>query len=410
MKMLWVQNDGLVVRPRLEINEKLCEGDHVWIYGMRAEEFLFDIEKSPEPKMIPRGVRARVHALTREHFFLDTTSIEGDENGRIPMGMCGSVVMRNGKCVGMLTATVHEDSPCRELAGTAMCTYASDIFEFLLEVEKQMKNPPSASEKTETTFEKRRRAEGNRLTRDEHKDWAMDGFRLARHIECPLSLWHQGRDQQLMTDEDLVTSAMWGRGGIFNQETQETNLGFDMESSTSTGNERPSGTTMVDGKELDGKHVPAGERIDHSPVGVYGPPESFHFKGRDPWAENVRGDIADIVRSGSAESTAQIETLMKGFHNLRAAREAEVHKASAMDAMKAAGHDAGHWGPIGEETTDDSRQDGRDECTIGEKQRLKMQKALERAKRDKIYKEELRKRHQSNRLHDDEGSGFWAPH
>ncbi|EKF30663.1 hypothetical protein MOQ_005513 [Trypanosoma cruzi marinkellei] len=178
MKMLWMQNEGYVIRPRLELVEPLAVGDHVWIYGMTAHESLFDEEKAPEPLMVPTGIRAKVHTLTREHFFLDTTSLEGADKGRIGMGMCGSVVMRNGRCVGMLTATVHEESKCKELAGTAMCAYASDIFDFLLEVERQMKEPNPSAQREETVFfksaEMKRDADrrsgrtGNLTTRDWH--------------------------------------------------------------------------------------------------------------------------------------------------------------------------------------------------------------------------------------------------
>ncbi|KPI83639.1 hypothetical protein ABL78_7328 [Leptomonas seymouri] len=344
MKMMWMQNEGYIVRPRLEINEKLQVGDHVWVYGVTAHESLFDEEKGPEPLMVPTGVRARVHAITREHFFIDTTSLEEDaDRGRIQMGMCGSVVMRNGKCVGMLTATVHEESDCKELAGTAMCTYSTDIFEFLLEVERQMKNPIPRQNQAETTFEAKRRSEGKDL--NEHRDWELDETRNARHIPVPVSLWHM--EEKWITEEDYMTSAVFGRSGAFNQETQESALGYDMNSSKTHG-DRPGDVGAFATVSSTGKPVMQGERKDYSPTGVYADPEEF--KNKDVWDYNISSEMRSLfnetVDSKDAES---LNMMRKSLENIRAQRAMEKMKESAInrtnpddDSMKGYGHYGGN--------------------------------------------------------------------
>ncbi|CAJ1012116.1 hypothetical protein Q4I28_007429 [Leishmania naiffi] len=342
MKMMWMQNEGYIIRPRLEINDKLKVGDHVWLYGMSAHESLFDEEKGPEPLMIPTGVRARVHAVTREHFFLDTTGLEeSPDRGRIQMGMCGSVVMRNGKCVGMLTATVHEESDCKALAGTAMCTYSSDIFEFLLEVEKQMKNPIARQNQEETRFEQRRRAEGSAMK--EHKHWELDESRTARHIPVPVSLWHM--EEKWVTEEDYMNSAVFGRSGAFNQETQESALGYDMNTAKTNG-DRPGDIGSFASNTMTGKPVMQGERKDYSPTGVYANPEEF--KKKDVWDYSISSDMRSLfnetVDSKDAES---LNMMRKSLENIRAQRAMEKMKETVMnrtnsdfDPMK----DYGHYG------------------------------------------------------------------
>lgn len=344
MKMMWMQNEGYLIRPRLEINEKLQVGDHVWIYGTSAHESLFDEEKGPEPLMIPTGVRARVHAVTKEHFFLDTASLEDDpERGRIQMGMCGSVIMRNGKCVGMLTATVHQESSCKELAGTAMCTYSSDIFEFLLEVEKQMKNPIARQNQEETQFEQRRREEGR--SAQEHRSWELDETRTARHIPVPVSLWHM--EERWVTEEDYMNSAVFGRSGAFNQETQESALGYDMNSAKTHG-DRPGDIGAFSTTAPSGKPTMQGERKDNSPTGIYGDPESF--KEKDVWDYNISSEMRSLfdktVDSKDAES---LNMMRKSLENIRAQRTMEKMKETAMnsttesfDPLKGYGHYTGN--------------------------------------------------------------------
>nr|CCC50933.1 conserved hypothetical protein, fragment [Trypanosoma vivax Y486] len=313
MKMLWMQNEGYVIRPRLELVKPLEVGDHVWVYGMTAHESLFDEEGGPEPLMVPTGIRARVHALTREHFFIDTKSIEGPDRGTVGMGMCGSAVMRNGRCVGMLTATVHEESNCKELAGTAMCTYASDIFDFLLEVERQMKKPGPMLFREETVFQKRRR-EGDEEVRQKYqeqekerdKDWELDHTRLARHIPVPVSLWHM--EEKWITEEDYMTSSVFGRSGAFNQETQENLLGYDMNSAKSYG-ERPGDIAAFSTASQDGKPTMQGERKDYSPTGIrYNAGEAA---GAAAFSPDPPPDVADEKKSAQLREEKYHEELRR---------------------------------------------------------------------------------------------------
>lgn len=331
MKMLWMQNEGHVIRPRLEINDKLEVGDHVWVYGMSAHESLFDEEKGPEPLMIPTGVKARVHTVTREHFFIDTKSLEGDDKGQIHMGMCGSVIMRNGKCVGMLTATVHEESECTELAGTAMCTHSADIFEFLLEVEKQMKNPIPRQDIDETVFEERRRKEGQIVK--EARDWALDHSRAARHIPVPSSLWHM--EETWMTEEDFMTGQVFGRSGVFSQETQESTLGYDMNSAKTNG-DRPGDIGAFATGDPTGKPVAQGERKDHSPTGVYADHEDF--KTKDVWDYEVNAEMRSLFdKSVDDKDVHSLNMMRKSLENIRAQRAMDKMKESAMNHPSAGG-------------------------------------------------------------------------
>lgn len=324
MKMMWMQNEGYVIRPRLEINDRLQVGDHVWIYGKSAHESLFDEEKMPEPLMIPTGIRAKVHAVTKEHFFLDTTSLEGPDKGQVMMGMCGSVIMRNGKCVGMLTATVHAESKCKELAGTAMCTYSRDIFEFLLEVEKQMKQPPPRQQHEDTRFEAKRREEGK--SPSEFKDWDLDHSRTARHIRVPVSLYHM--EESWMTEEDYMTSAVFGRSGPLNQETQENVLGYDMNTSKSYG-ERPGDIASFSNSTPSGKPPVQGERKDYSPTGIYADHEDF--KTKDIWESTLGAEMRDLFdRSADGEGAVQLNMMRQTLENIRTRRAMEKMKESAL--------------------------------------------------------------------------------
>ncbi|KEG07916.1 hypothetical protein DQ04_08481020 [Trypanosoma grayi] len=400
MKMLWMQNEGYVIRPRLEVVEPLAVGDHVWIYGMTAHESLFDEEKGPEPLMIPTGIRAKVHALTREHFFLDTTSIEGEEKGRIGMGMCGSVVMRNGRCVGMLTATVHEESRCRELAGTAMCTYASDIFDFLLEVERQMKEPPPKLQREETVFQQRRHDEG--CEQQQQKDWELDQSRLARHIPVPVSLWHM--EEKWMTEEDYMTSTVFGRSGIFNQETQENTLGYDMNSAKSYG-ERPGDIAAFSTASQDGKPGMQGERKDYSPTSIYADHEDF--KTRDVWDYNVSAEMRSLFdNSVDAKDAHSLNMMRKSLENIRAQRAMEKMKETVLknpgrstDPLNVG--NMGRYDANSSDGGDAFDPAGADETPAAKRQR-----------EEEEYHEALRRRHgqKARPFGDEDLRGLWEPH
>ncbi|RHW66947.1 hypothetical protein DPX39_000069100 [Trypanosoma brucei equiperdum] len=405
MKMLWMQNEGYVTRPRLELVKPLEVGDHVWVYGMTAHESLFDEEGGPEPLMIPTGIRARVHALTREHFFIDTKSIEGAERGCVGMGMCGSAVMRNGRCVGMLTATVHEESDCKELAGTAMCTYASDIFEFLLEVERQMKALPPSLNRQETMFQQRRRGEGSeeyeKQRETEGKEWDLDHTRLARHIPVPVSLWHM--EEKWITEEDYMTNKVFGRGGPFNQETQENILGYDMNSSKSYG-ERPGDIASVSTATQDGKPTMQGERKDYSPTGIYADHEDF--KTSDVWDYNVSSELRSLFDKGvDAKDAHSLNMMRKSLENIRAQRAMEKMKETV---MKAPGHsedplNVGSMGRYDVNMEESSAQaftpDTDDEVRAA-------------ARKEEKYHEELRRRHgnKARPFGDEDLRGLWEPH
>lgn len=226
-KLLHMQNQGLISRPMLDIVAPVQKGDIVWIYGYTAEEALFDEEKAEEPKMLPTAIRGVVHATTREQFWVDTM---GED---IFMGMCGAPIMRNGKCIGMLTAKVHALSDCKELAGCAMCTYSKDIFEFLVEVEEQLKNGAEQMESEPTKFQRMRKEEAERTgvrqpTQDKpYRSWDLDQTRIARRVQVPVSLFAQANEQEFNTQEDAEVAAMYGPSGPLNEEVQE-NLGFHM--------------------------------------------------------------------------------------------------------------------------------------------------------------------------------------
>jgi len=337
-KMMWLQNEGLAIRPRLEITEELNVGDYVWIYGVTAHETLFDEEKGSEPLMVPTGVRGRVHAKTREHFFVDTLGVEGSEKGKISMGMCGSVVMRGGKCVGMLTATVHEDSTCKELAGCAMCTYSVDIFEFLLEVEKQMKNVAPQLFPEETSFQAKRKEEGK--VPPQNRDWSLEHTRLARHIKVPVSLWRM--EEKWMTEEDVMSNAVFGRSGVFNQDTQESALGYDMNSSTSQG-DRPDNIGMQSTQHQSGKHYNQGERPDTSPTGIYGNPEEF--KTKDQFHSSAADDVRSLFNDAVSDPTeaALLDALRRNLEqSSKTKNEAQMRET----VMKHTGRNRGTTDPL----------------------------------------------------------------
>nr|CCC93229.1 conserved hypothetical protein [Trypanosoma congolense IL3000] len=405
MKMLWMQNEGYVIRPRLELVKPLEVGDHVWVYGMTAHESLFDDEGGPEPLMIPTAIRARVHSVTREHFFIDTTSIEGRDRGTVRMGMCGSCVMRNGRCVGMLTATVHEESSCRELAGTAMCTYASDIFDFLLEVEKQMKSPPPKLHRNETTFQQRRREEGSDET-EGYKEWDLDQTRLARHIPVPVSMWHM--EEKWVTDEDYMTDKVFGRSGPFNQETQENILGYDMNTAKSYG-ERPGDISAVSTATQDGKPTMQGERKDYSPTGIYA--EHEDFKTSDVWDYNISSEMRSLFDKGvDAKDAHSLNMMRKSLENIRAQRAMEKMRETV---LKNPGRSEDPLNVAGMGRYDVSKDESAAEAFGPDAVRASEDaKMTTREEEEEKYHEALRRRHgnKARPFGDVDLRGLWEPH
>lgn len=398
MRMLWMQNEGLIKRPRMELAEELQVGDYVWIYGMTAHESLFDEEKGAQPLMVPTGVQAKVHMKTREHFFLETLGVEGSDRGKIAMGMCGSVVVRNGKCVGMLTATVHEDSPCKELAGTAMCTYARDIFEFLIEVEKQMKTLPDLPE-GETEMSERRKAEG--CAGVSHKDWSLDTMRLARHVPCPSSLFHV--EESWITDEDQYDNQYFSRAGIFNQETQENMLGCDMNSSTNKG--RPENIAMFNTKvnAPTAKPVASGERKDESPdKNIYGDDEEF--KRKDQWDSDMLKEVRSMFDSSvkDEKEMSTLDAMRRSLEQLRA----DKHKSKMKETVFAhTGANKGKTDPLFGEGAGRDREGAKDSFGEAAEEMTELLQKMKKEtsdspdpkhskdEKERKYQEELRKRH-----------------
>lgn len=414
MKMMWMQNEGYIIRPRLEINERVQEGDYVWIYGMTAHESLFDEEKMPEPLMIPTGIKAKVHATTKEHFFLDTKSLENVVQSNVMMGMCGSVVMRNGKCVGMLTATVHEESKCKELAGTAMCTYSDDIFEFLLEVEKQMKQPPPRQQQNDTIFEAKRREENNAAP--EYKDWSLDHSRSARHIPAPVSMWHM--EEKWMTEEDAMTNAVFGRSGPLNQETQESSLGYDLNSSKTYG-ERPGDIASFSNTTQNAKPPVQGERKDYSPTGVYADHEDFKVK--DVWESSMGAEMRSLFEHSTDEKDAgTLNSMRQTLENIRARRAMDKMKESVMnqanpDAQAKDGFSSmGHYGGDAEggASNFNPSQAGFAADDLKQEESPMERKKRERKEEEKKYQADLRRRHGNKAIPftDDSMRDLWDQH
>ena len=176
------QTRGVNTRPRLELLEELKEGDDVWVHGVSVVDDATDEEQRAEPRAVPTARKGRVASLRDQHFFVD---VDGD----VPPGLCGAPVIRGGKCVGMLTSTVHRTS-AHECKGAAVCTYAHDIRQFLLNVEQQLKNPPRPGhdEDGDAKPMARRHAEGTdplgRPARP-HVDYQRVPWRLARRVPCP---------------------------------------------------------------------------------------------------------------------------------------------------------------------------------------------------------------------------------
>ena len=327
VKMLWMQNEGFYVRPRFEVLEELKEGDAVWIYGCTARGDMFDEESRLEPLMVPTGVGGRVRLVMDEHFFVDTS--EDELAGNVQMGMCGAAVMRNGKLVGMLTSTVAATNEDQKVANCAMCTHARDIRAFLIEVEKQMKNPPPATDATsKTVFQMRREAEGT--APPPAKDWDADDMRLARHVKSPLSLWRF--EEQWTCEEDQVSSMMFGgQSGIFGKEAQEEVFGKSMNESRDDG-KAPEGQSLHNADGSKPHHT--SNRPDSSPANVY---IKDRFVTHEQWDSPTSEHVKDFYRGamGSAE-TDQMDKLRRSVDaiNQQRAREDLNQTALNMEAQR----------------------------------------------------------------------------
>jgi hypothetical protein len=328
-KLLFLQNEGLLMRPRFELLEELEEGDIVWIYGCTARGDVYDDSEQSDPLMVPTGIRCRVKHLEPDHFFLDTTA--DPTTNEIEMGMCGSVVIKNGKCVGMLTSTVHEDSENVKLRGTAMCTYARDIRAFLLEVEQQMLNPNFTQNVEETVFQSRRKDEAVAGKRDPErvsKDWEADKYRLAHHLRVPKSQWQQG--EVWTREEDTFNKYVYGKTSGFNQEVQENAFGLGMNESSEDGTDvEGHGTLGQDGKKLE----ESGMREDPSPTNHF--IKHDEFARISEWDSQLGREAKDSARD-STEANApgdEIDKLRRSVENMNRRREQEWRQRSTTETM-----------------------------------------------------------------------------
>jgi hypothetical protein len=316
-KMMWFTNEGYLVRPRFELLEDLAVGDDVWIYGMTAKTDVVDEDSPKEPLMIPTGVKCRVKHLEEEHFFCEIT----DEMTQINMGMCGGPVIRNGKLVGMLTATVHEDSENKLLAGTAMCTYGRDIRKFLLEVEKQMENPVETGG-DDTVFDNKRHSEGYR--RKKPVDWDKIDTRLARMCPVPLTNWKF--EAEIAEEEERINHNVYGRSGPFSQETQENMLGMDMGQSTNDSS-APDGAANV-------RQPGVGERGDHSPRYYYGQKDKFKTSNGNGWDSPIMDDAKDFIHGGmSGMNPSDLDQMTRTVEQQSYARQQMAYAQAATGAV-----------------------------------------------------------------------------
>jgi hypothetical protein len=279
--------------------------------------------------MVPTGVRARVKHLEADHFFLDTTA--DPTTTEIEMGMCGSVVIKNGKCVGMLTSTVHEDSDNEKLRGTAMCTYARDIRAFLMEVEQQMLNPPFIHEVEQTVFQHRRKDESVAGKRDpvrETKDWEADKYRLAHHLRVPKSQWQQG--EVWTREEDTYNKYVYGKTSGFNQEVQENAFGLDMNESSEDGTEvEGHGTKGSDGKKLE----ESGMRDDPSPTNFY--IKHDEFARISEWDSGLGMAAKESAKDGTEAGAPgeEIDKLRRSVENMNRRKEQEFRQRATTETM-----------------------------------------------------------------------------
>lgn len=310
VKMLWMQNEGWALRPRLDVLTDLQRGDEVWVYGMNAQECLMDDEPKADIKMIPTGVKGVVRGTEQEHFW-----VKFEDN--IPMGMCGGPILRDGKCVGMLTAMVHQNSENKTLAGCARCTYARDIRQFLMEVEKQMKNPVPRMYNTSGPP-------------CEYKDWSKVDAKLAQHTEVPIS--NTRIDGHFHQQEGSDSMQMYGNSGLMNREFQENFMGLDAETSTDGKSGRhPDGTTgnmTEDGR----KTHEMGNRPDPSPAGYYGTDE---FKMKNGWDTTTTEEAREAIRNHSRDKTGQsVDSVNQLNSVLETMRDRRVFKKNVDSASK----------------------------------------------------------------------------
>lgn len=329
MKMLWMQNEGFHSRPRFELLEEVREGDAVWIYGTTARGDIFDEESRLEPQMVPTGVRGVVKLVQEEHFFVDTGVDETTPD--VEMGMCGAAVIRNGKCVGMLTSTVAATNGDQRVAKCAMCTHAHHIREFLLEVEQQMKNPPPLPDSSQkTVFQQRREEDG--AAPPTHKDWEADEMRIARHVKVPLTLWKM--EENWTCEEDKVNSTLWSaKNGLFSKETQEEVFGVHFQDTKDDGRP-PEGHELI---KPDGSrpHLDS-TRTDSAPTNLYVNDAFVSYEGSNEDAA-AASHVKDFYRGAmGADETDQMDKFKRGVEaaNLSRAREELHHSAMNLESLR----------------------------------------------------------------------------
>eukprot|EP00755_Sulcionema_specki_P016196 Sspe_Gene.61404::Locus_34077_Transcript_1_1_Confidence_1.000_Length_2866::g.61404::m.61404 len=112
----------------------LQPGEPVLVHG-----HILDAESSLTPVMVPAVVRAHVHRLLKdgEELFLITPE------RRLEPGMCGGPVTRDGRVIGMLSASVGEEA--EKDAGCGLVTSAAAIRSLLLRVEERWRWPQAPS-------------------------------------------------------------------------------------------------------------------------------------------------------------------------------------------------------------------------------------------------------------------------
>lgn len=262
MRVMLMEVLGAVRRVRLDCVRRVEVGDFVWIYGMTAHESLFDDETRSEPLMVPTGFKGVVVAAGRGCFFVDTCI---DGGSRVEMGMCGSPVMRDGKCVGMVTARMHESTKRPEIANCAMCTFAEDIWKFLRDAEDDMNQRPQSSfEEGPSVFDRRRAEERSRSpeaqaefeAREREAQRIHSGLGSAVHVPVPKMFF---KPEQDVTEESKFAEQLFGPRGGFNEEFQENVLGLDMNETTSA--QAPKGLRMPN----NGVPQRSGSRPDPAP-------------------------------------------------------------------------------------------------------------------------------------------------
>eukprot|EP01062_Namystynia_karyoxenos_P017007 TRINITY_DN16256_c0_g1_i2.p1 TRINITY_DN16256_c0_g1~~TRINITY_DN16256_c0_g1_i2.p1 ORF type:complete len:982 (+),score=308.41 TRINITY_DN16256_c0_g1_i2:77-3022(+) len=114
----------------------LEEGELVSVHGHALVD-----DVALRPLMLPTVVRARVR---REERGAPAGFIFVEPQSELSEGVCGGPVLRDGRVVGMLTASVRPEAP--HYAGCGMVTPAAAIREFLLQIEEKWRwpDPPPA--------------------------------------------------------------------------------------------------------------------------------------------------------------------------------------------------------------------------------------------------------------------------